>query len=513
MSGVLPGKYNLNPGFLSQSKMLMNETRDNSGFSPGRKNWWIGYLVTLVVELTVTELLSLLHVNYPFLHYSTIYFIIIALIAYAFGLGPTILAVLLGFYLFASSFVEPLGRAWHSSVSAQDWERLFSFGLGALLIGVTTLVIRLSRERARHFAHELTISNDRTKAVLESITDAFFALGHDWHFTYFNHGAEEILLKKQEELIGKSIWEEMPELMDSPFGQECVKAMEERVAREFETMHTDGIIHMGIRIYPSRSGISIYIRDTTEISELRKAEKRQLELLQQALVPPAPSMPEGWNAAAAYYPAFTSEKIGGDFYDVFPTRDGHVGILIGDVSGKGIEVASLAVATRNMVRAYAFGMSAHSALYYSNDILCKFQTDEPSFVTVLLILLDAASGKFTYANAGHPPAAIYGPDGAVRFLEIGNPPVGLIEHQQFDIRHESIGEREKIILFTDGIIEARKNNILFDMHGVERVLHIHGDKQPAHLVDEIFSAASSWSSGPIEDDATILIIERHNPAA
>jgi sigma-B regulation protein RsbU (phosphoserine phosphatase) len=285
--------------------------------------------------------------------------------------------------------------------------------------------------------------------------------------------------------------------------------MEERVTREFEVIHPDGTIHMEVRIYPYRSGISIYMRDITEIFELRKAEKRQLSLLQQALAPPAPSIPEGWNVAAAYYPALASEKIGGDFYDVFPTRDGHVGILIGDVSGKGIEVASLAVATRNMVRAYAFGMSADAALYYSNDILCKFQTDEPSFVTVLLILLDADNGEFIYASAGHPPAAIYGADGRVRFLELGNPPVGLIEHQQFDVRNGSIGEGEKIILFTDGIIEARRNNVLFDIEGVEKVLQLHGDKQPAHLVDEIFNEASDWSSGPIDDDATILVIERH----
>ena len=100
--------------------------------------------------------------------------------------------------------------------------------------------------------------------ILENTTDGFFALDHEWKFTYLNSEAERLLDRKRDEVIGKELWQEFPELIGSPFEQNYRRVLTEQAAVEFEASDAAGRIWFEMRAYPSGRGISVFFRDVTE---------------------------------------------------------------------------------------------------------------------------------------------------------------------------------------------------------------------------------------------------------
>ena len=204
------------------------------------------------------------------------------------------------------------------------------------------------------------------------------------------------------------------------------------------------------------------------------------EVLQRTLSPIEPSIRDGYRAAAAYRSAFEGQEIGGDFYDVFETKDGKVGILIGDISGKGIEAAARAAATRSTIRAFAFDASSPAqALTRSNSVLYPEHHCE-SFATVLLVVLDPPTGKMLYANAGHPPASISRMGNQIDVFSGSNLPIGLLESVEYEDGESHLDPGEKMVLYTDGISESRYDGLLFGAEGVDNTLREHSDKTRRH---------------------------------
>lgn len=255
-------------------------------------------------------------------------------------------------------------------------------------------------------------------------------------------------------------------------------------------------------------------REKAERAVAREAEARavveyQLHLLQRALVPSAPPIVEGYELATAYIPAYEGQEIGGDFFDVFETEDQKVGILLGDVSGKGIEAASLAAATKSTVRAFAYDMSAPGeALSHANSVICSHSIDTTQFVTVFLIVLDPASGEITYASAGHPPALIQRVDGSVDALRFGQPPIGIVGRYDYAERRAELRHGDRMVLYTDGISEARCDSGLFGSEGIERTLCAHIQSPTSGLLAGLLSAVTDWACGHLRDDTAVLIVER-----
>lgn len=124
-------------------------------------------------------------------------------------------------------------------------------------------------------------SNRRIENILESITDAFFALDSEWRFTYLNSEAERVLQRTREELLGKNVWEEFPEAVGLAFYREYHKALHEQATVEFEEYYPPSETWFEVRAYPSEDGLSVYFRD---VNERRRAEERllfQAQLLEQ----------------------------------------------------------------------------------------------------------------------------------------------------------------------------------------------------------------------------------------
>ncbi|OJT20020.1 hypothetical protein BO221_33015 [Archangium sp. Cb G35] len=135
----------------------------------------------------------------------------------------------------------------------------------------------LARQRTR-----AKDSEDRMTGVLESITDAFFALDGQWRFTYINRRAEELLGHRREQLLGKVLWEEFPETWDSPFSRGYRQAMQEQKPLEFEAFSAILDRWFQAHLYPTPQALSVYFHDVTEHRRMREA-LRESELRYRAI--------------------------------------------------------------------------------------------------------------------------------------------------------------------------------------------------------------------------------------
>ncbi len=145
---------------------------------------------------------------------------------------------------------------------------------------------RAQAERLQLIERERT-ARDRTEQILESITDAFFTVDNRWCFTYINRQAEPLLQRQREELLGKNVWSEFPEAVDSTFYREYQRAVAEQVSVEFEEFYPPLDTWFAVHAYPYENGLSVYFQDVTErktaeLSLLRN--ERQLRKQQSALI-------------------------------------------------------------------------------------------------------------------------------------------------------------------------------------------------------------------------------------
>ena len=250
-----------------------------------------------------------------------------------------------------------------------------------------------------------------------------------------------------------------------------------------------------------------------ELQQALEVERRFCVLLQRALLPPTPFVTEDYDVAVRYVPVLSGREVGGDFYDVFRASDGWAGVMVGDVSGKGLEAASLAATTRSTVHAFVHEVAqTDEALSRANSVLYSQQPGVESFVTVCLITLDVATGSLRYSSAGHPPPAMLGADGSIRFLKITDLPIGVVPSHEYHMNRDRIERGEKLILYTDGISEAHTNGGMFDTQGIERTLLGHNRSGVDEIADRLIAAATEWADGKLRDDAAVVVVERKTAA-
>lgn len=113
-----------------------------------------------------------------------------------------------------------------------------------------------------------------------------------------------------------------------------------------------------------------------------------------------------------------------------------------------------------------------------------------------------------YTLAGHPPPAVYRTADTVEFLEGGDLPVSLIAGYEYHEQRNRLSPGDKLLLYTDGITEARTGLEMFGMEGIERALKEHGRRSPTDVAGELLAMATAYGGARLRDDAAIVVIER-----
>ena len=261
-------------------------------------------------------------------------------------------------------------------------------------------------------------------------------------------------------------------------------------------------------------------------SELIRLNRLEEELavarrIQQSFLPRTlPALP-GWQLAAYSRGA---QAVGGDFYDCIELADGHLGLVVADVCGKGVTAALFVALTRSLLRAASQApwifqgrmvLDAESvltgALWLVNDYICREHADSNMFITLFYAVLNPASGSLSYVNAGHNPPLLVTDGGAsIHETDAGALPVGIMPSQSYEVLRTSIGPGERLVAFSDGITEAM--DVAGEPYNDERLhaaLRANAALETPALVDAIIAEVDEYAAGaPQADDITLLIVTR-----
>lgn len=242
-----------------------------------------------------------------------------------------------------------------------------------------------------------------------------------------------------------------------------------------------------------------------ENARLYKTEHDIAQVLQRALIDVRTSIPH-LEIAYVYRSADAmTGSVGGDFCDIFEIDAARVGILVGDVSGKGIGAAVLTSLLKNSIGAYAMdGAGPASSLEKSNRIAAA-RTAAWIFATVFLAILDRSTGELRYAGAGHPPLLVRRHDNGVEQFPSGGPILGAFETARFTEGMTVLVPGDTIVLYTDGITEARRGA---ELYGGDRLLEAiaSGDPRPRKLINAVVEDVTAFARGNLNDDAVMLAV-------
>ncbi len=250
-----------------------------------------------------------------------------------------------------------------------------------------------------------------------------------------------------------------------------------------------------------------YMRRTEETLEKSKSELRIASDIQRSFLPEHIPPVAGFDLAATSIPAM---EVGGDFYDFIPGRDGKLGMVIADVSGKSIPAALFMALSRTIVRANAtHHQSGTEILQDANDMIAA-DSRSGMFVTLFYGVLDEDMRDLVYANAGHPPPILFrGSTGSFAELEVTGIALGVMGGMMYEERRVSMMPGDVLVLFTDGVTEAINHEM--EQYGTERLSSVvrRAHRLPAQRIMEcILEDISAFSGKQAQfDDITMIVVK------
>ena len=186
-----------------------------------------------------------------------------------------------------------------------------------------------------------------------------------------------------------------------------------------------------------------------------ETERGIAETMQRSVLPERLPATRGVKLAARYLPGTVGVDVGGDWYDAILLGDGRVGVVIGDVVGKGVRAAAMMGQLRNALRAFAFEHTDPHDVVSRLGMLVDGMMEVP-FATLAYLVVDPSTRVVTYVVAGHPPPLVRAADGTTTFLDGGRTlPIGVDPSPEFEAGVAQLEEGSTILLYTDGLVERR----------------------------------------------------------
>ena len=236
-------------------------------------------------------------------------------------------------------------------------------------------------------------------------------------------------------------------------------------------------------------------------------EERELQealRIQRKLLPAAMPQLDGLEIATSWQPA---SGVGGDCFDGVQFSPTRLAISIADVVGKGIPAALMMSNLQATVRAFANDAARPAELCAQvNRVLCG-NIAEGRFISFVYCLVDTELGTLTYANAGHYPPILVRADGEVERLAAGGPVLGIFPDGAYKQGHVAIRPGDRLVLFTDGITEARDNSDEeFGEDRLEAVVSANRTCSAPALQARLSDAVAAFAGGQFHDDATLIVM-------
>jgi PAS domain S-box-containing protein len=360
---------------------------------------------------------------------------------------------------------------------------------------------------------------DEFELIVESSQDAILTKTLDGVITFWNAAAARMYGYPAPEAVGRHV-----SMLAPPGHEDEIGALLARVGRGERIDHyemlrmtsTGKLLDVDILVCPVRTregaivgacaiarDIAEHNRARQEITRLYEQQRHVALTLQRALMGSPPKVP-GMQTASRYLPATGGAAVGGDWFDLIPLGAGRVGVLIGDVMGRGLEAATVMGQLRSAANALARTGMPPQHLMHALDAVARDLPDQ--LITCCYLLIDAARGEVTAASAGHLPVLLVQPGATVSQLPIPvSVPLGVggIPHQETTL---PVPPRSTLVLYTDGLVETRVSDLGAQIGALQSQLRTVFTQTSSleQAADRVLAALLPRSGEPA-DDVTLLL--------
>src|SRR4051794_2615227 len=234
-------------------------------------------------------------------------------------------------------------------------------------------------------------------------------------------------------------------------------------------------------------------------------ERRIARALTAGFVPEPPDPQTGLELGLVYEPV-AHEAGGGDVFGVWTLPSLAVAVLLGDVSGKGLEVAAASAMVRYFVEARAWDTESPAEVLAQANRILRTRLRRGGFATAFLAVVD--HGRLRYCNAGHPPPSLLREGGGSEPLPGSGLPLGVEDDGQHEEREVEFHRGDVLFASTDGLLEVRRERRFFGDDRLPELLAEHGrTTPPQQLAERVFAEAQEWTP-VLHDDVVVLVLRR-----
>lgn len=281
-------------------------------------------------------------------------------------------------------------------------------------------------------------------------------------------------------------------------------AREEVIGVLFFNYHS-AVVHFSAAQVDFANKLSASVLLALENSRLYEAERKIADTLQTAILT-VPREINGVDFGYMYRSATEIARIGGDFYDIFELGESLIGFVVGDVSGKGLAAATTTSIVKSTIRAFAYRDPDPRHVLTQSNRAIERQMKEGQFVTAVYGIINTLNGEVTMASAGHPDPFVCTPQGCLKEAARRNPPLGVFADVQYSEFNTKLCLGDTLVLYTDGLVEARHEGEFFGEERAGTVLDTVYSAPTRDMVEALLAAASAFSKHKLTDDIAVVAI-------
>ncbi len=242
-------------------------------------------------------------------------------------------------------------------------------------------------------------------------------------------------------------------------------------------------------------------------ARLYQQQKEFADTMQRSLLPRSHPELGGLEVGDAYESSARVE-VGGDVYDFMELGDGRLAVVLGDVTGHGIEAAADMAMAKFVFRSLAREHPDPSQfLRAANDVVVG-EIAPGKFISMVYLAIDPVSGEVAGAGAGHPPPRIVSADGTVDGLDVRGLVLGIEAGQEYEEVRRPLDVGGAVVLYTDGVLEARREGGFYGFERLDAVLSEHRDLSAQEVAQAVLEDCRSFAGGELSDDCAVVVVKR-----
>lgn len=263
-----------------------------------------------------------------------------------------------------------------------------------------------------------------------------------------------------------------------------------------------------LKVFANQAAISIERARLHRLATKQRKISEELSIARQIqlsfLPKKSPSIP-GFDIAGTNIP---SEQVGGDYYDFIPIVDNQTGIIIGDVSGKGVPAALIMASFRASLLAEIRNNYAIRTIFRKVNRLLYESMERDNFVTAVYGVLDSSNRIFTFSNAGHNPPLLLRHEGNIEYLQQGGLALGILPDSAYHEKAVHLKTKDLLVFYTDGVTEAlNPERQEFGLPRLIEVMRKGQELSASDLMKSILDEVHEFTAGIRYDDLTLVVIK------